>query len=383
MFKTIIFSLCLFSTITSNSKILTDTKEVHQSQQCSSKLIQSYLPDLEIEHRETSFIPSELLESSCTNFKDSCCLDEEFEALTNIARKNLEHLFNGVKEARIAFNLLNQLNSKKIQELIQLLSEDDLNNLNLTAEEIEEDLTFLKKEWKEISSDLSQSYKMVEKFGGGFNCTICEATNHSNFTNMNNINEMKIKFDYNYCYQLFNSPVVIATLEFVKSLKQLTTLSQVLSVKYGVKVPDHFRESHEKANQVDQLRISCLASTDDFSDDEQCAEMCLEIGKPNQYFFKETIHPLTTFIVMVTDYFGNQELLNSYNKKNDQSEIQSETSITSPSDVIMAFNDQWNIDYIIPPKDDYSPLNLNRMKVELSYDNGSVSYTHLTLPTKA
>ena len=371
MYKKIIFSLCFISFISANSKILTDTSEVHTSQFCSSKLINQYLPDLDIEHDvRTSFVPSELLKKSCTNFNDSCCLDEEFQMMTDIAKKNLEQLFSGVKEARVAFKLLDKLTSKKIKELIESLTKDDLSDHDMTIEEIEEDLNYLKKEWKEISNDLSETYKMVEQFGGGMNCTLCEATNHSNFTELSNT--VKIQLDYNYCYQLFNSQSFIATLDFVKNLKTLNTFSKILGNMYNVKVSNDFKNSAESANNVDKLRVSCLASTDDYSDDEQCAEMCLEIGKPNEFFFKEILYPLTSFVVMTTDYFGNQEILKSTQDQNskDESQIDSEVSFTSASDMILAIYDQWNVKYILPPVDEENPINLNRMKVDLVYDKG-------------
>jgi len=257
---------------------------------------------------------------------------------------------------------------KKIEKLIKDLGEEKIQEYDLDVDTVKEDLAYLKLEWKDISLDLFNTYRMVEDFGGGLNCTLCEAKNHTNFSNIESLQNLKLKFDFNYCYQLFNSEYLLSTLDFVRHLKPLTTLSKVLSGYYNVAVGDHFRDSIEKTDQIDQLRMSCLASTDDFSDDEQCAEMCMELGKPNQFFFKDIIRPLTTFVVIVTDYFGTQELLKANSK--DAPELEHEVSVITAEETIEAFIDNWDVKYILPPAEEYSPINLNRMKVELTYDKG-------------
>lgn len=369
MLKSIFISFYLIVVLSASSKILTEKDEIHRSQFCSTKLINLYINNEDdYGDNRTSFVPSELLKNSCTNFHDSCCLDEEFETMTNIAKKNLEHLYNGVEEAEIAFKMLNQLNEKKIKQIIQELGEEKLEEYDLTKENVKEDLSYLQQEWRDISLDLLNTYKMVEGYGGGLNCTICEASNHSNFDNLEKASNLKLIFDFNYCYQLFNSEYLLSALDFVRHLKSLTTLSRILSGYYDVHVGDHFRDSIDKVEKIDQLRKSCLASTDDFSDDEQCAEMCIELGKPNQFFFKDIIQPLTTFVVIVTDYFGSQELLKANSK--DASELAKEESVVTAQETIQAFIDHWDVNYILPPQDEYSPINLNRMKVELGYDKG-------------
>ena len=367
MLKTILISFYFISLFSASSKILTEEQDIHSSKFCSPKLIEAYLGD-EIGHQRSSFVPSELLKKSCTNFNDSCCLDEEFTKMTNIARKNLEHLYEGVQETERAISMLNQLTPKKIKEIISDLGEEAIKGMNLTDETIKEDLTYLKNEAGDINIDLNNTYLMVEQFGGGLNCAICEASNHSNFSGIERSDTLKLQFDYNYCYQLFNSAEFLSTLDFVRHLKPMMTLSNILSGYYKLHPINHFKESIEKAEQIDAARKSCLASTDDFSDDEQCAEMCIEIGKPNQFFFKDIIGPLTSFVVIVTDYLGTQELLKA-NAKNED-EMDHEESVVTPQETISAFVDQWNINYILPPHDEYSELNINRMKVELTYDKG-------------
>lgn len=369
MLKSILISFCFIFMLSANSKILTDEHEVHKSEFCSTKLINLYANKND-SHSDTrtSFVPSELLKNSCTDFQDSCCLDEEFETMTNIAQKSLQHLYNGVVESQIAFKMLDQLKEKKIKEIIAEVGAEKIEEYDLTEEEIIEDLKYLREEWNDISLDLTNTYKMVEEYGGGLNCTLCEARNHSNFTNIDKINDVKLIFDFSYCYQLFNSEYLLSTLDFVRHLKPMTTLSKLLSGFYEVRVGDHFRDSIEKVDQIDGLRKSCLASVDDFSDDEQCAEMCIELGKPNQFFFKDIINPLTTFVVIVTDYFGTRELLIANSKES--TELGNEESVVTPQETIDAFIDHWDVNYILPPADEYSPINLNRMKVELGYDKG-------------
>jgi hypothetical protein len=367
MLRTILISFYFIFLFSATSKILTEEHDVHSSQACSPKLIEAYLNE-EVGHSRSSFAPSELLKNSCTNFNDSCCLDEEFTEMTNVAKKNLEKLYEGVQETERAISMLNTLSTKKIKQIIQDLGEEKIEQLGLTDEDIQEDLAYLNLEYKDINIDLTNTYKMVEQFGGGLNCALCEASNHSNFSGMESISSLKLQFDYNYCYQLFNSPLFLSTLDFVKHLKPMMTLSNILSGYYGMNPINHFKDSIEKAEQIDAARLSCLASTDDFSDDEQCAEMCIEIGKPNQFFFKDIIVPLTHFVVIVTDYLGTQELLKSFSSSGE--ELDKEESVVTPEETINAFVDEWNVDYILPPSGEHGELNLNRMKVELTYDKG-------------
>lgn len=362
--------LFFFSYAFTTSKILMDGGSIHQSQPCSVKLLNTYGAEIEDSERD-SMEPSELLKASCTNFEDSCCLDKEFEAMTAIAKESLQHLFNGVKETRVAVELLKKLDKKAIKNLISIYEHDELENMGLSEEQITEDLTLLKDERNDISLDLSNTYKMVEEFGGGLNCTVCEASNHSNFSNIESRDDFKMKFDFNYCYSLFNSEELISTLDFVRYMRPITTLSKMLSKLYDVKVFDHFKDSEQKVHRIDELRKSCLASVDDFSDDEQCAEMCIEIGRPNQFFFKEIIKPLTTFVVMTTDYFGSQELMQAVAQINSGEEpVNADESIMDANETIQAYADQWDVDYILPPSDDYSAIDLNTLNVELTYDNG-------------
>jgi hypothetical protein len=369
MLKSILISFYFIFLLSASSKILQDEHEVHSSKTCSTKLINLYSGEGDdYGSQRSSFVPSELLKNSCTNFEDSCCLDEEFTMMTDISRKNLEHIYEGVQEAERAINMFSQLTTKKINEIIKNLGEKKIQELNLTKEEIQENLAYLNLERGDIAIDLENTYLMIEQYGAGLNCAICEASNHSNFSGINSQENIKLVFDYNYCYQLFNSEYFLSTLDFVRHMKPIMTLTNILAGYYNVPTIDHFRQSVEKVEQIDTARVSCLASVDDFSDDEQCAEMCIELGKPNQFFFKDIIAPLTSFVVIVTDYFGTQELLKANSSEN--TELEKEESVVTPEETIRAFVDQWDVQYILPPTDEYSPINLNRMKVELSYDKG-------------
>lgn len=319
------------------------------------------------ENSRSSMVPSELLTSMCTNFQDSCCLDNEFNELTDISAKNLSQVQHGVKKVREAFELFRNLNSKRIQQILDMVTEEQLKELNLTADVVAEDLKHLYEEREDISLDLWNSYKLLENYGATFNCGLCEASNHTNFKNMDSGDDLKMVFDFNYCYSLFNSPELISQLDFIKHMKNINTFTQVLGILYKTSVGDNFRNSYQKVEAADQLRLSCLASVDDYSDDETCAEMCLELGSPNHFGLKQMITPLAQFSVMIIDFFGSQDLLNQ-DKNN--TEINGKSVVTL-DETIEVFADEWTVEYILPPVIDIGEgADLNAMKIDLGYEKG-------------
>ena len=277
----------------------------------------------------------------------------------------MKQIFNGVQRARVALGFLNNLTGQNIKSFISLFSEEQLKSLSLSKEEIEEDLQFLYNEHTDISLDLLNAYKMVEEFGAGLNCTICEAANHHNFKNKESRDNFKMIFDFNYCYNLFNSPGIISTLEFLKQMKQLNNFTRLLGLLYGLNIKNASENNYEKIEKVDQMRLSCLASVDDFSDDEQCAEMCIEIGRPNQFFMSRMIPSLSSFIVMVSDFYGSQSLL-----KKEETNPSPEHTTETTEEAIQVIVDEWNVDYFLPPSHPREFLDLNAMKVDLAYESG-------------
>lgn len=362
MQKTIIISFFLLSSTMAANDILKKDQPIHISKKCSTKLLTFYGADAGFESR-SSFEPSDLLKSSCTNFEDSCCLDEEFRRLTEISGKNLKQIHDGVQRARVALDLLDNLTEEQVKTFISFFSDDLLQMLSMTREDIEADLKFLYEDHKDMSLDLLNAYKMVEEFGAGLNCTICEAGNHSNFVETQD--NLKMIFDFNYCYNLFNSPGIISTLEFLKEMKQLNTFTRLLGALYDVDIRNDFEDSYEKIEKVDQMRLSCLASVDDFSDDEQCAEMCIEIGRPNQSFLGQIVPTLSSFTVMVSDFYGPRTLFDKVKKDQTMPETPDDTK-----EAIQVLTDQWNVEFILPPSETQESMDLNAMKVDLAYESG-------------
>jgi hypothetical protein len=371
MYKPMLITFIIFASTLCTSNILKQNTIKHVPQECSPKLLSGYISGVS-DFERSSMVPSELLSSTCMNLEDSCCLDEEFQAMTSIAAQNLKQVQKGIMQVLEAFKLFKNLNVKTINEIIAMYTPEELKEMDLTAESVTEDLQFLKSEENDIALNLWNSYKLLENYGANLNCTICEASNHTNFSNMDGrMDELKMKFDFNYCYSLFNSPEVISQFEFIKYMKNINTLTMLLGKQYNVNVYDGFRNSYEQVEKADQLRLSCLASVDDYSDDEKCAEMCLEIGSPNGFSLKHMIKPLAQLTVMITDFFGTQSLLKQTTSPSESNESP-ETSKVTVEETIRVFADEWNVDYILPPNEmeDNKGINLNRMKIDLAYETG-------------
>jgi hypothetical protein len=265
----------------------------------------------------------------------------------------------------MAFKLLEKFTDNYIQEFLTLFSEELLEELNLIKEDIAEDLKYLYKNRDEINSDLSNSYKMIEEFGAGLNCSICETRNHLNFIYSDQDQEYKMVFDFNYCYSLFKSKELGSVLDFMKHMQYINTLNTLLSTIYEVDMLENLGEAEDNIEMADKMRLSCLASVDDSSDDEECAEMCLEIGSPNKLFWKYILTPLTTFALLITDYFNGQEFLNH---KENAGDLDAAGDYTEK--MIEKFVDEWDLDYLLPVTKSTEELNLSEMKIDLAEGKG-------------
>ena len=350
-----------------SSKILRDTVSFDSPMECSIELLKTYGAHPRTNFRE-SFTPSPLLHSNCTNFKNSCCLDEEFEDFKDISRINLIKVAHGFEELRSALTYLKHLNPVEIASFMKLFTDDQLEELDMIKEEVTIELNDLYNERDKIIEDLDNAFDMIEEFGAGLPCSICEANNHSNFNSSADTGELKMIFDFDYCYNLFESEVTKSTMDFMKYMKDLNTFTILLSTLYHVDMQDNLSEIESNIEIADKLRNSCLISKDDTSDDEECAEMCLELGSPNRFFWTNFVSPLTTFGFLIKDYYGEREFLINESEsviKGDHYYLNQKLD-----GVIDNIAHGWSVEYFLPPQDFEGAINLSKIGAELEYGTG-------------
>ena len=380
---TFIFMLfaILNATVHTKSTILQDPNEEasnYEPKFCSLKLVNVYTGGDDYGNRKST-IPSELQQKSCSNFEDSCCSDEQFELMTNKAVTSLKNIYSGLTKFKAAIRLLSKTPENKFTELLTAVGPEYLETKEMTRDQSLGFFRDFKKNWKTYIVTIDKTFVLIQKFSSGLNCSICEAANHSNFTNIEKDSDVKMKLDINFCSNFFNAPEFFNLVDLLSQLDEITYMNQLLAKVYEVPSGEIFKQADEVKENILKERIRCLAS-DNIANDHQCLELCLETGKFNQFLLKEKALPFALFSILVNDYFGDQSALSEVNKPEvSETSENPEIRVLNAEERIEEFVGLWEVSYILGPEDEESEINLNRMKVVPTFGEGwnleNVRYT--------
>ena len=136
---TIIFFTMMNSAVRSTNKMLTEKQDElpqYVSKACSKELIFNYTGGSDDGEIRRSMVPSEILQNSCSNFYDSCCLDDEFTILTDAAGENLSNLKNGMLKYKNSISLVANVDTSIIENLCKQVDENEMKSSKLTKDKI-------------------------------------------------------------------------------------------------------------------------------------------------------------------------------------------------------------------------------------------------------
>ena len=355
----ILSTLLLASIANCTTKMLQDNGQSNEkipSVECHMKLVNTYTG---LDHgSRSSMIPSELIKSSCMGLDNSCCTDQEYEILNSKTENNLKRIHEGLSEVQNAIKLLPKESDPRIKEL---LSDDQSTDEDLA---IIASFKTIKDNSTKLVQDLNNSFQMVTDFTAGYSCAICKSENHHNFLEGYEDHEQitKMIFDTEYCEDLFNSPLLLSTLEFYSQLNNVMTVTGAIGEKYAQHIKNDFENSAEQLTKINETRISCLASQNDLSKSNSCIELCFEMGKPNGFIFTGIGKQLASFTTVINDYFGDQSILKQMQNTSSEDNLQ-EKSFTDITETISVFVDKFNVKHILEHDQEHEELDLEHIKI--------------------
>ena len=358
----ILSTFLLASIANCNSKMLQDNGEAaatFSSVECSMKIVNTYTGLDETDYR-SSMIPSDLIKSSCIGVENSCCTDNEYEIMNKKTEKNLGRIFEGLSEIKNAIKLLPKETDFRIKELVldnEEQSEDEFIEITTSFKKIRQNSTKLIKE-------INDSFKMVTDYSAGYSCSICKAENHANFKVERDMGEkiLRMIFDIDYCEDLFNSPLLLSTLDFYAQLNHFMTITGSIGQKYGQHIENDFEQSGKQIEEINQTRISCLASENDLSKKNSCLELCFEMARPNSFLLSVVAKQLGSFTTLVNDYFGDQTILKQMKNTNSEDNLE-EKSFMDFQEIVSVFVDKFQVKHILEFDEEHEEVNLEQLKI--------------------
>ena len=345
-----------------------------EPEQCNTNLLTLYtgLPKYETENRYPMNVSSQI-RNKCKGVKSSCCLDSEFDKMTEITKTKLNKIEYGVRLLDIVLKKITNMKSTDIQNFVEkyLKKDQEANHSNLESN-LYRSFRHIKKHYFSIKYRIKEVLKFIMNYSGNLNCSLCEARNHFAFP----IKEEKFTFfiNSNMCNRIFSSMKIQEFRHFVKDFRIISIINIALIKIYNVNYPLKNKQFKNFGIEMKEMTSECQNLDIKLIENTKCMNFCHTVAPFNQSIFEMFHTDHSVFVVLMGDYLGNRDLLpeielsRTYSPLNGKliKDIELESTNERAVRSVDRFSNKISVKYFIEPQDWNSSLNLNKMPIEYS-----------------
>jgi hypothetical protein len=349
------------------SRVLSE--EPFSSITCNLNVLKNYLNIDVFEHRE-SIQATPYMKKVCKNLENSCCSNEEFNEVTESAKKNLQISLTNIATFTNTLNLIHSANQDQFDSLFEqsgsFQDEDESSEKQKQKQEFQEFIQEFKNNRQIYINDMNSVFDSILELSGGVNCALCTAQNHlyfrSDYEDDSGEYVNKMVVDANYCKPFFQFVVKRDFKKSIKILHSLLKFTKILSNVYSDDVIIHeIPEQHlDKTNEM----IKQCSETEDLTHSHDCLEFCFSTLKFNEVGLSNYYPDIEKFIVYSIDFFGDQTYLKNMKASHDDLSTNELPDQTLSIDHALDFEkEQWGPGRVV--SDDYFNFEHNNYTLRL------------------